>query len=97
LWIIKKMYEEDKNFQKLFSKIDFVSLWKWEARKKSSIWQKGKSGKIWEKIYYFDTNFIIKSIDLVYDQTDKILVNIRNEAHRFSNAYREKQMNKIWQ
>ena len=96
LWIIKKMYEEDKNFQKLFSKIDFVSLWKWEARKKSSIWQKGKSGKIWEKIYYFDTNFTIKSIDLVYDQTDKILVNIRNEAHRFSNAYREKQMNKIW-
>ena len=96
LWIIKKLYEEDKNFKKLFSQIDFVSLWKWEARKKSRIWQNSAKGKIWEKFYYFDSNFVIKSIDLIYDQTDKILVNIRNEAHRFSNAYRENQMNKIW-
>jgi len=97
LWIIKKIYNEDKKFQKIFSQIDFVSLWKWEARKKSNIWHSSAKGKVVEKIYYFDKNFAIKSIDLVYDQADKILVNIRNEAHRFSNSYREKQMNKIWQ
>lgn len=96
LWIIKKIYDEDKNFQKLFTQIDFVSLWKWEARKKSKIWQTSKGAKVWEKIYYFDKDFKIKNISLIYDQTDKILVNIRNEAHRFSNAYRENQMNKIW-
>jgi len=97
LWIIKKLYNEDKNFKKLFSQIDFVSLWKWEARKKSKIWQTSSKGKVWEKIYYFDTKLVIKNIALIYDQTDKILVNIRNEAHRFSNAYRENQMNKIWE
>ncbi len=96
LWIIKKLYDEDKNFQKLFTQIDFVSLWKWQARKKSKIWQTSKGNKVWEKIYYFDKDFKIKNISLIYDQTDKILVNIRNEAHRFSNAYRENQMNKIW-
>lgn len=96
LWIIKKLYDEDKSFHQIFAQIDFVSLWKWEARKKSKIWQTSSKGKIWEKIYYFDKDFNIKSIALIYDQTDKILVNIRNEAHRFSNAYRENQMNKIW-
>lgn len=96
LWIIKKLYNEDKDFQKLFSKIDFVSLGKWEARTKSKIWQTGKTGKVSEKLYYFTSDLAIKNIPLIYDQTDKILVNIRNEAHRFSNSYREKQMNSIW-
>ncbi|MFZ2151112.1 MAG: GIY-YIG nuclease family protein [Candidatus Absconditicoccaceae bacterium] len=96
LGIIKKLYDEDKSFHQIFAQIDFVSLGKGEARKKSKIGQTSSKGKIGEKIYYFDKDFNIKSIALIYDQTDKILVNIRNEAHRFSNAYRENQMNKIW-
>ena len=96
LWIVKKIYNEDRDFQKLFSMIDFVSLWKWEARQKSKIWQTSAKWRIWEKIYYFDKDLNIKSINLIYDHTDKILINLRNEAHRFSNSYREKQMNKIW-
>ncbi len=96
LWIVKKIHNEDRDFQKLFSMIDFVSLWKWEARQKSKIWQTSAKWRIWEKIYYFDKDLNIKSINLIYDHTDKILINLRNEAHRFSNSYREKQMNKIW-
>ena len=45
-------------------------------------------------MYFFDDNMNIKSKDLIYDQTDKILTSIRDEAHRFANAYRKKQMNK---
>ncbi len=97
LWIVKKIHNEDRDFQKLFSMIDFVSLWKWEARQKSKIWQTSAKWRIWEKIYYFDKDLNIKSINLIYDHTDKILINLRNEAHRFSNSYREKQMNKIWE
>jgi excinuclease UvrABC nuclease subunit len=31
---------------------------------------------------------------LVYDHADSLLVHIRDEAHRFANAYRKKQMSK---
>ena len=34
----------------------------------------------------------IQSIDMIYDQSDKILIKARDEAHRFANSYREKQM-----
>jgi excinuclease UvrABC nuclease subunit len=29
---------------------------------------------------------------LVYDQADRFLVKLRDEAHRFSNSYRKQQM-----
>lgn len=31
---------------------------------------------------------------MTYDQADKILLKARDEAHRFANAYRKKQMSK---
>ncbi len=92
LWIVREIYQSNPELQQIFQKTDFVSLWKWEARKKSQIWQSGKKGKVWEKIYYFDTDMNIKSIDMVYDQSDKILIKARDEAHRFANSYRKKQM-----
>jgi excinuclease UvrABC nuclease subunit len=90
LWVIKKIYKKNSEFKKLFDQIDFVSLWKWQARKKSNIGKKNIS----EKLYYFDEKFNIKSQNLKYDQIDKILLTARDEAHRFANVYRKKQMSK---
>lgn len=74
-------------FQKVYEKVDFVSLGKWVAR---HTWWKLKWEK--EKIFKFHDSFEIQQIDLDYDQADKILVKIRDEAHRFCNAYRKEQM-----
>ena len=77
-------------FQKVYSKVDFVSLGKWVARHTGwkLKWEK-------EKIFKFNDSLEIQQIDLDYDQADKVLVKIRDEAHRFCNAYRKEQM-KIW-
>lgn len=98
LGVIKKILKEKPEFQKYFDKVLFVSLGKWEARNKTSIWKKSSKSdnQVWEKIYYFDEKMAIKSKDMIYDQADKILLKLRNEAHRFANAYREKQMSKEW-
>lgn len=98
LGILKKILSEKPEFQKYFDKVLFVSLGKWEARNKTSIWKKSKKSDnfVWEKIYYFDDKMVIKSKDMIYDQADKILLKLRNEAHRFANAYREKQMSREW-
>jgi excinuclease UvrABC nuclease subunit len=34
----------------------------------------------------------IKSKDLIYDDVDNVLIKARDEAHRFANSYRKKQM-----
>ena len=45
-----------------------------------------------EIIYRLDENLKIHEIPMVYDQADKIFLKARDEAHRFANAYRKKQM-----
>lgn len=89
LWVLKKLIEKEKWFEDLFKKVDFISIWKWSARKVSwkLAWNK-------EKIFYIDNNWIIKNIDISYDNADKLLIKLRDEAHRFSNSYRKKQMSK---
>lgn len=89
LQVAKKLIDSDSKFKELFFDIDVVSLGKWDARKRA-----GKSAWEKEKIYYLDDKMTIKSIDMVYDQVDKILIQIRDEAHRFSNYYRKQQMSK---
>ena len=93
LWIIKELLEEYPHFEYLLNCVQFCALWKWEARKKASIWKQSKKWNdktIWEKLYVWKNNEIIEH-DLVYDEADRILVKLRDEAHRFSNAYRKKQ------
>lgn len=94
--IVKDLCKESKVFLKIFQKVDFVSLWKWEARKKTKIWLASKHWAneiVWEKIYRFiDNDFNIEEIPLEYDQADRFLVKLRDEAHRFSNSYRKQQM-----
>ncbi|MCF7834815.1 GIY-YIG nuclease family protein [Candidatus Gracilibacteria bacterium] len=92
LGIMKKIIEENSKWRNILDQIDFISIGKGEARKKSRIGQNNQNGKIGEKIYYFDKDKKIKSIDLIYDQSDKIIVKARDEAHRFANAYRKNQM-----
>jgi len=85
LGILKDLLQEDW-FKQIFDKVDFVSLGKWSARK---AWWKLKWEK--EKIFYFDQDLKIKSLDLSYDQSDQLLIKLRDEAHRFANSYRKKQ------
>lgn len=85
LWIIRELMKESR-FNTVFEKVDFISIGKWVARKISwkIKWEK-------EKIFYFDSKLDIKSIDLKYDQSDKILIKLRDESHRFANSYRKSQ------
>ena len=94
--VVKDLCKESSEFYKVFQQVDFVSLWKWEARKKSWIWlvsRRWHEWLIWEKIYRLvDDKFNIEEIPLAYDQADRFLVKLRDEAHRFSNSYRKQQM-----
>lgn len=67
----------------------FIALGKGKARKESA-----KSQWETETIYYFDTYNNIQYIPLVYDQADRLLTALRDEAHRFANKYRTTRMSK---
>jgi len=85
--IIKELFQnERKNKKQITQKTEFISLWKGLARTRK--WKQNEN----EKIYYFDKNFIIKNKEICYDQIDRILIQIRDEAHNFANNYRKKQM-----
>jgi excinuclease ABC subunit C len=87
---IKKEFLEKKDNshrEKIFGTTTFISLGKWAARKRSA-----KSIGEQEEIFYFNQQGAICSQKLLYDQVDRILTHIRDEAHRFANNYRRKQM-----
>lgn len=102
LGIVKKLCKNPER-KKIVSQIDIISLGKGEARNKSNIWKTKNSpdrgrneervgNQITEKIYTLDDNLKIHEIAITYDQADKILLKARDEAHRFANSYRKKQM-----
>lgn len=67
---------------------DIVALGKGKARSR-----KGKVSGAQEYLTFFDTStdiFVQKKI--LYDVPDRLLVLVRDEAHRFANAYRKKRM-----
>ena len=93
LWIIDELINEYPNLKTITKDVQFCALGKGEARRKSSIWIKSKKNKedtVWEKLYVWK-NWIIEENDFIYDDADKILVKLRDEAHRFANSYRKKQ------
>ena len=100
--IIKKLYISEPKLAEILDKIDIISLGKGKARNKNKISIRrdvdlsrlSKEQEIMEKIYHFDTKMNIESQDLTYDEADKLLLMARDEAHRFANAYRKKQMSK---
>ena len=62
-------------------KTDFIALWKWKARKRK-----------WKNQNYTEIFYTVeKEIPVNYDLLeDKLLIKLRDEAHRFSNKFREK-------
>lgn len=92
--IIKKIMKESPELKKILQSIDILSLGKGEARKKTNIWKTCAKGEITEKIYRFTDDYKIQEYVIRYDEVDKLLILARDEAHRFANAYRKKQMSK---
>jgi len=96
--IIKKLRRQtQKNpkeldiWNEILKNTTFIALGKGKARKRA-----GKQTGIKEKIYYFEPNvsWTITSKILCYDQADRIILQLRDEAHRFANTYRKTQMSK---
>ncbi len=94
--VVKELLQEKPDFQEIFDKVVFVWLGKWAARKTTNIGKQKAWEDITEKIYSFDVVLKIKETKIIYDDADKLLIKLRNEAHRFANAYRKKQMSKEW-
>ena len=87
LWILEWILEEYPTFATLIQgKMTIVALWKGSARSR-----KWKSDGNVEIIYKMHEGWVIE-YPLLYDQADQLLVRVRDEAHRFSNRYRKKQM-----
>ncbi len=87
LGIIKQLYDKNSKFKKIFENIDFISIGKWEARER-----KGKLDWKWEKIYLLTDDLQIHSLNIDYKALeDKLLLKLRDEAHRFANKYRKHQ------
>ena len=92
LWILEELAKEYPELKQLRSQVQFCALGKWEARSKSHIWYQSKKSEqtIAEKLYLRKNNKI-QSFDLVYDEADRLLTKLRDEAHRFANFYRKQQ------
>lgn len=102
--VVKKLCKDKTERKEIVHQIDIISLGKGEARKKSNIWKTSKNSpdrerneegvdkKISEIIYCLDDKLKIHEIPMIYDQADKIFLKARDEAHRFANSYRKKQM-----
>lgn len=87
LSIVNQLLDKYPHLQDIMQHTQFVSIWKWSARKSSSkiYWEK-------EKLYSISDGDTSEK-ELNYDESDKLLVKCRDEAHRFANRYRKKQMN----
>lgn len=85
--VVKKLI--NNQILKGVEEIQFAALGKGDARKSG---QKIHGAK--EILYVLDDKWVIRGTDFVYDEVDRLLINLRNEAHRFANSYRKKQMQK---
>lgn len=105
LEVVKKLFEVWVLDKGLLDKVQFVSLGKWDARK-SWQKIKGEKEKLYVLQYHSNTSdpltslvadshlhseWHIVSYEFQYDEVDRILLRLRDEAHRFANVYREKQ------
>lgn len=91
LGIVQDMLLEYPQLQSITSQTQFASLEKGIARSRSA-----KSWGARETLHVLADDGSILSKSFVYDQADKLLLTLRDEAHRFANAYRKKRMSKEW-
>lgn len=87
LSILNKIAQQYPNFAHYLSKIQFCWLAKWAARSSSA-----KTYWASEQLITRQSDWSLIHQDLIYDPTDRILIKLRDEAHRFANRYRTKQM-----
>lgn len=86
---LEQHYPIMKNLLKV---VQFAALGKGEARKKARIGGKSKKSdqEVREKLYIWKEDKI-QTFDLRYDEADRLLIKLRDEAHRFANYYRKQQ------
>ncbi|UFX82612.1 GIY-YIG nuclease family protein [Candidatus Absconditicoccus praedator] len=90
--ILKKLIKENQKIKQIYEKVDFLSIGKGKARTKT-----GKNQGEKEIVFYLDQDLNIKQKTFSYDDTDRVLIKLRDESHRFANKYRKKRMSKEWQ
>ena len=94
LQIIKKMIKKNPKLrEEIKKKTEFVALGKGRARAKHWKWVQQW---IKEYLYSFDNKWNIIAQWLSYDIIDRLLIQLRDEAHRFANNYRKKYMEKTY-
>jgi len=89
--VVEKIKKKSKELQNLCERVQFASLEKGKARSRSS---KSTGATEFLHILCDDGNIVTKALS--YDKTDQLLTALRDEAHRFANKYRKKQMSKEW-
>ena len=87
LSIIPKLCKQYPLMSQYLNKIQICGLAKWSAR---SSWSK-IYGAV-EQLIIIQSDGSLIAHDLTYDPIDQILIKLRDEAHRFANRYRTKQM-----
>jgi excinuclease UvrABC nuclease subunit len=70
--------------------VQFASLWKGKARERK--WK--NAGEVEQLLVLNHKTWQISTFAFQYDQIDQLLIKLRDEAHRFANQYRKKQMSK---
>jgi excinuclease UvrABC nuclease subunit len=91
LHAIQQLIREHPERDEYRELIQIVALGKWSARQRS---QKSKGER--EQLFVLEQGWRIREYALSYDQIDMVLTWVRDEAHRFANAYRTKQMWMEW-
>lgn len=91
LALVQHILAQFPGSEALLTKMQFCSLWKGKARKRS-----GKMKGEQEVLRVLHPWGQMVSHELQYDDADRLLVRLRDEAHRFANAYRKKLMGKEW-
>lgn len=91
LGIIRELAKEYPTIHTLLQQVDIVALGKGEARQRSK-----KLTGAPEMIYKFWKNREMLEYPVLYTHADQLIINLRDEAHRFANRYRKKQDEKKW-
>lgn len=87
LGVVKTLLQQDEDFAQTCRSVTFVSLEKGKARTRA-----GKQAGSQEVIHLLHENFSVESTPMSYDDADKLLIMLRDEAHRFANRYRKRLM-----
>lgn len=89
LGVVQQLISQDPKFAEVTKSVQFTSLGKGDARKRA-----GKVAGEQEKVFTLLPDGSMQEFSVNYSSADRLLIQLRDEAHRFANAYRKKQMEK---